>query len=137
MGAYPASYYAATATALDEFPVAMGDITCDIAIIGAGYSGLSAALNLSREGFDVVVLNAHRVGWGASGRNGGQISGDQNLDQVELEKLVGKSDARKLWTVAQDSLAYIHSLAHDFGIDYEFQPGIIHADHKRRFPFIV
>ena len=132
LGQYPATYYAATAKPCDEFAPVSGAVSCDVAIIGAGLSGLSAALQLSSLGFDVALLDAHRVGWGASGRNGGQISGDQRLEQDELEKLVGKEDARKLWDIAQDSLAYIHELAEQYDIDYEFQPGIIHADHKKR-----
>ncbi|MEP1229048.1 MAG: FAD-binding oxidoreductase [Litorimonas sp.] len=132
LGHYPPTYYAATAKALDLFEPVTGEVSCDVAIVGAGLSGLSAALQLSKRGHNVALLDAHRVGWGASGRNGGQISGDQRLEQKELEKLVGKEDARKLWKVAQDSLAYIHTLAREHNIDYEFQPGIIHADHKKR-----
>lgn len=132
LGHYPSTYYAATAKPLDPFPPVSGDVVCDVAIIGAGLSGLSAALQLSKLGFNVALLDAHRVGWGASGRNGGQISGDQRLEQDELEKLVGKEDARKLWMIAQDSLAYIHMLADQHKIDYEFAPGIIHADHRAR-----
>ena len=132
LGQYPATYYAATAKPLDAFPPVSGEVNCDVAIIGAGLSGLSAALQLSKLGFSVALLDAHRLGWGASGRNGGQISGDQRLEQEELEKLVGKEDARKLWTIAQDSLSFIHELAKKYAIDYEFQPGIIHADHKKR-----
>ena len=132
LGQYPKTYYAATAKPLNEFEPVSGEVSCDVAIIGAGLSGLSAALQLSNLGYDVALLDAHRVGWGASGRNGGQISGDQRLEQKELEKLVGKEDARKLWAIAQDSLAYIHRLAEQHDIDYEFQPGIIYADHKKR-----
>ena len=56
---------------------------------GAGYTGLSAALHLAERGFDVVLLEAHRVGFGASGRNGGQLGSGQRMDQDGLEKLVG------------------------------------------------
>ncbi len=132
-GEYPASYYAATASALERFPELSGEHSCDVAIIGGGFSGLSAALTLAEKGFDVALLDAHRVGWGASGRNGGQIDGSQRQGQEELEDLVGREDARKLWDIAQRSLACIHDLAKKHNIDYEFQAGSVHADHRRRF----
>src|SRR5690606_38223940 len=72
-GEYPASWYAATAAPLDRFEPLKGATRADVCVIGAGYTGLSAALHLAQRGFDVVVLEAHRVGFGASGRNGGQV----------------------------------------------------------------
>ena len=72
-GVYPQSWYAASATMLPEFPPLDGDRKHDVCVIGGGYSGLSCALHLAENGYDVVLLDAHRVGWGASGRNGGQL----------------------------------------------------------------
>ena len=72
-GQYPASYYLATADLLPPFPPLAGDVTCDVCVVGAGYTGLSAALHLVQRGYDVVLIDAQRVGWGASGRNGGQV----------------------------------------------------------------
>jgi gamma-glutamylputrescine oxidase len=67
-GEFPNSYYAATATRLEPFPEAEGEISCDVVVIGGGYTGLSAALHLAEAGMNVAVLEAHRMGFGASGR---------------------------------------------------------------------
>ena len=73
-GAYPNSYYADAAETLARFPAAKGDLACDVCVVGAGFTGLSAAYHLAERGYDVIVLEAQRVGFGASGRNGGQVS---------------------------------------------------------------
>ena len=73
-GAYPPSWYAATAEPLAPFAALSGETRADVCIVGAGYTGLSAALHLAEAGLDVVLLEAHRVGFGASGRNNGSIS---------------------------------------------------------------
>ena len=67
------SYYAATAKPVHERPQIKGEETCDVAIIGAGFTGMSAALELAERGYNVIVIEGERVGWGASGRNGGQL----------------------------------------------------------------
>jgi len=67
------SYYTATAHPAPDHPKLEGDLRTDVVVIGAGYTGISAALELAQRGYEVVVLEAHRVGWGASGRNGGQV----------------------------------------------------------------
>ena len=72
-GAFPNSWYAATADIGPERPALDGDIDCDVAIVGAGYTGLSTALHAAEHGLNVVVIDAHRVGFGASGRNGAQV----------------------------------------------------------------
>ena len=70
-GIYPESWYAADATALPSFAPLRGETRADVCIVGGGYTGLSAALHLRELGYDVALLEAHRVGFGASGRNGG------------------------------------------------------------------
>ena len=76
-GAYPESYYAATATQLPPFPVLKGAHKADLCVIGGGYTGLSAALHAAQAGLSVILLEAQRVGFGASGRNGGQLGSGQ------------------------------------------------------------
>jgi gamma-glutamylputrescine oxidase len=132
-GAYPGSYYAATAAALAPFPEAEGEIACDVAIIGGGFTGLSAALHLAEAGLDVVVLEAHRVGFGASGRNGGQVHPGQRVDQDDLEKMVGPEMARRLWEIAVESVDLTIDLAVRHAPDAGYVPGLIHADHRPRF----
>ena len=70
---YPQSYYAASANAVPPRPMLQGDVETDVCVIGAGYTGLSSALFLLENGFRVTVLEAAKVGFGASGRNGGQF----------------------------------------------------------------
>ena len=133
VGAYPASWYAATAKAPAEQPQAKGDLACDVCVVGAGFTGLSAALHLAERGYDVILLDAHRVGFGASGRNGGQVSGTQRLDQDELEKMVGLEAARALWGIGQESVAVLRGLVDKHRIDARWVSGVIHADHRARF----
>ena len=92
-GAYPDSWYAATATPLPAFPALKGEARADVCVIGGGYTGLSAALHLAEAGRRVILLEAQRVGFGASGRNGGQLGSGQRQDQEVLEKMLGRDDA--------------------------------------------
>ncbi|MFT4784076.1 MAG: gamma-glutamylputrescine oxidase [Paracoccaceae bacterium] len=131
-GCYPASYYAATATPLAAFAPASGDISCDVCVIGGGYTGLSCALHLAQAGYDVVLLEAQRVGFGASGRNGGQVGTGQRLDQEDLEPLVGQQQAHRLWDMSLESVALVKDLIAQHRIDAEWTDGIIHAAHRAR-----
>ena len=131
-GAYPPSYYAATATQLDPFPTAKGALKADVVIIGAGFTGLSAALHLAKAGQDVILLDAQRIGFGASGRNGGQIASGQRADQDEIEHLMGIDDARKLWDIAQQANQLVRDLSADMP-DCGVKDGIIHACHRKRY----
>jgi gamma-glutamylputrescine oxidase len=132
-GEYPRSWYAATAEAPGPFPAAIGDLTCDVCVVGAGFTGVSAALHLAERGYDVVLLDAHRVGWGASGRNGGQVGTGQRLEQDDLESLVGKDRARALWDLALESVGTTKALAAEHAPEAGFAPGIIHACHRARY----
>lgn len=132
-GRYPASYYAATANTLAAFPAQQGDEQADVCIIGGGFTGLSAALHLAQAGYRVILLEAHKVGWGASGRNGGQLSTGQRLDQDELEKAHGADIARQLWDLSLESVQLCRELIAEHQIECDLQSGIIHADHRRRY----
>ncbi|MCK8463028.1 FAD-binding oxidoreductase [Aliiroseovarius sp. S1339] len=132
-GNYPQSWYSATADAPGPYPAAEGDLSCDVCVIGGGFTGLSAALHLAERGYDVVLLEAHRVGFGASGRNGGQVGTGQRLEQDELEEMVGKDDARKLWDMALESVQLVRDLVAAHAPDANFVDGILHADHRARF----
>ena len=80
-GEYPNSWYAETAIPMERFPALEGEVKADVCIVGGGYTGLSAALHLAEAGMSVVLLEAQRVGFGASGRNGGQLGSGQRMDQ--------------------------------------------------------
>jgi gamma-glutamylputrescine oxidase len=133
IGEYPKSYYAATATGPAPFPSANGTLSCDVCVIGGGFTGLSTALHLAEKGYDVILVEAHRVGFGASGRNGGQVGTGQRIGQDALEKMVGNGPARALWGMGQDAVAMVRSLIKKHGMDCGFADGIIHADHRARY----
>ncbi len=134
-GEYPPSYYAATATPPAPRPALQGAVRADVCIIGAGYTGLSAALHLAERGYSVIVLEAHRVGFGASGRNGGQVSPGQRIEQDAIEGMVGQDDARKLWDIGLESRDLVRDLIARYDMDCPFKPGVIHADwHARDVP---
>lgn len=126
-GQYPASYYAATAAPLAPFAPLQGEVRADVGIVGGGYTGLSAALHLAQRGYSVVLLEAHRVGFGASGRNGGQVGSGQRQNQVWLEKTVGREHAHRLWDLAQEAKALVKSLIRDHAMPVTFHPGVAHA----------
>jgi len=129
-GEYPASYYAATAHDLERFPSLKGDETCDICVIGGGYTGLSTALYLTEAGYDVILLEAQRVGFGASGRNGGQVGSGQRVQQGDLEQMVGKTHARQLWEMGEESKAIVQELIAKHNIECGYKPGIMHTELK-------
>ncbi|MFP7571279.1 NAD(P)/FAD-dependent oxidoreductase [Marivita sp. S2033] len=123
-GTYPQSWYAATTEPLAPFAPLEGATTADVCVIGAGYTGLSAALHLAEMGADVVLLEAHRVGFGASGRNGGQLGSGQRQDQIALEKMLGSTSARRLWDLGEDAKALVRELIARHGIDCYLQDGL-------------
>ncbi len=129
-GVHPASWYADTATPLAPFPALEGEITADVAVVGGGYTGLSAALHLAEAGFDVALLEANRVGWGASGRNGGQVGPGQRQDQDWLEKAAGVAAARAFWELAEEAGKLVRGLIARHAIACDLRPGIVYAAHK-------
>jgi gamma-glutamylputrescine oxidase len=125
--AYPASYYAASAHAAPERPALVGDVEADVAIIGAGYSGLSAGIELADKGYRVVTLEAARVGWGASGRNGGQIVNGLNAGLDRIEANYGRGTADFVGTMLQEGGRLIRERITRFGIDCDLKEGNIFA----------
>ncbi|MHA6262695.1 NAD(P)/FAD-dependent oxidoreductase [Arenibacterium sp. CAU 1754] len=126
-GEYPPSWYAATAEPLPPFPELRGEVQADVCVIGAGYTGLSAALHLAEAGMDVVLVDAHRVGFGASGRNGGQLGSGQRMEQDALEALMGEPEAAKLWDMAEDAKALVKDLIARHDIPCDLKPGVAHT----------
>jgi gamma-glutamylputrescine oxidase len=128
-GAYPESWYAATVEAPPERPALSGETRADVCVVGAGYTGLSAALHLAERGLDVVVLEASRAGFGASGRNGGQLGSGQRVGQRDLERLMGREAARQLWDLGEDAKALVRDLVAEHGIDCHLRPGVAHLGY--------
>lgn len=126
-GAYPPSYYAATANPFPSCPPLDGDKRADVCIIGAGFTGLSAALSLAGRGLSVIVLEAQRIAWGASGRNGGQLGSGQRVDQTALEAMLGTDHARALWHLAEEAKATVRDYISTHDIACDLHDGLIHA----------
>ena len=131
-GEHAPSWYNATCP-IEPRATLTTNTTMDVCVIGAGFTGLSSALHLAENGHSVAVLDAHRVGWGASGRNGGQLGSGFNQDQIELTSLLGEERARQLWKTAEDAKALVHARCKQYGIDIDYVPGIVAAMHKKRF----
>ena len=103
----------------------------DVAVIGAGYTGLAAARQLARVGASVVVFERKRVGWGASSRNGGQVLPGLKLDPATLVARVGQSRARQLFDISLESLASLEALIAGEAIECEYErTGHIQAASK-------
>jgi gamma-glutamylputrescine oxidase len=130
---YPPSYYAATRATGPRAPALDGDTQADVCIVGGGYTGLSAALRLAEHGQKAILLEAGPLGWGASGRNGGQVHVGMRREQAWLEKRVGRDYAAHLWRIAIDGRDHLDALMRDHKIDCDYRPGHLHADHKARY----
>ena len=128
---YYESYYSATRNRDLRFPKLKGDTRADVCVIGGGYTGLSSAIHLAERGYSVALLEAERAGWGASGRNGGQCSIGQRQTQDELEELVGREEARRLWALGLESVATVRELIDRFGIECDLKRGCLQAAWKR------
>lgn len=127
---YVDSYYAASAVGLIKRPAAEGTLEADVCVIGGGFTGVSAALHLAERGYDVVLLEAERVGWGASGRNGGHVGVGQRKDQQALEALVGEDIARICWDLSLEAVDLVKERIARHAIDCDLKAGILHVAAK-------
>jgi len=119
------SYYSASAKRETEFAALQGDVTCDVIVVGAGLAGLSTAIELADRGFKVVVLEAQQVGWGASGRNGGQAIHGLACEQTTIEGQLGLEASRSIWNMTLESLDIIKQRCQRFQIDCDWQDGFL------------
>jgi gamma-glutamylputrescine oxidase len=124
------SYYRATAHATPDRPTLTGDVTADVAILGAGYTGLSAALELARAGLSVVVVEAETVGFGASGRNGGQVCTGFTKSFEEMTRAVGAEAARTVWDLGMEAPKLVGDRIREHGIDCDLKWGYMHAAER-------
>ncbi|WP_024767239.1 FAD-dependent oxidoreductase, partial [Pseudomonas nitroreducens] len=117
--ALPPSLWAATANAGPATPALAEDKQVDVAIVGAGYTGLVTALHLARNGVRVCVLDAGEPGWGASGRNGGQVIPGLKHDPDDLRRMFGGDKAERLIEVAGGAADEVFALIRRYDIDCE------------------
>jgi gamma-glutamylputrescine oxidase len=129
-GEFPDSWYAASADIPPERPDLRGAQKADVCVVGAGYTGLTAALRLAEKGFRVIVLDAHRAGFGASGRNGGQVGSGYNQSQPWLAKRLGDGPARALWDLAEAAKTDLRSLLAAHAPEANYLPGVVHGAYS-------
>ncbi|MCK1641777.1 FAD-binding oxidoreductase [Bradyrhizobium sp. 157] len=111
-----ASLWADTAESLPAFPKLAGEVKADVVIIGAGYTGLSAAHHIAKSGLSPVVLEANHPGWGASGRNGGVITAKFRLSFRDIDATHGRAMARRMYEIAHESVEMVDELVSELGI---------------------
>jgi gamma-glutamylputrescine oxidase len=126
-GVHAPSWYAATAHPFPDQPPLTGEVRADVCVVGGGYAGLSAALHLAQAGLSVRLVEAHRVGWGASGRNGGQLSYGPRADITDYERAVGRDDAAKVWAISTQATDLVKRLIADHAIACDLTPGHLEA----------
>lgn len=126
------SWYSRSATPAPARPALAGDVRADVAILGAGLAGLSAALELASAGLKVVVLEARRVGWGASGRNGGQVIFGYGCDQAKIAAMVGREASKALFDWSVEGVGLVKRRIADHGIDAHWRDGHAHVAIKPR-----
>lgn len=127
MQEHVASYYAATANPFAPCPALNGPVRCDVCIIGGGFTGLSSALHLVETGYDVVLLEAARIGWGASGRNGGQVVNSYSRDIDVIEARYGADTAAMLGSMMFEGAEIIRRRIDQYAIACDYRPGGIFA----------
>lgn len=126
------SYYQATRRVPFTAPALDRDVEADIAIVGGGISGISAALNLAEAGLKVVLLEARTIGWGASGRNGGQVLPGLSAPMHRVTKLVGPTQARRVWDMSVEGRDILYARIEKHEIPCDPWQGYLHAALKPR-----
>jgi gamma-glutamylputrescine oxidase len=127
------SYYEASARRDPVGEPLLGHSSADVLVVGAGYAGLSAAIELAKRGYQVVVLEADRVCSGASGRNGGQAIAGYASGQEPFEQQLGKADARRAWDMSMESMELIDQRIAEFQIECDYVSGYLYvADSERK-----
>ena len=127
------SWYEATVGERPRYAALEGDTRADVAIVGGGFTGLSAAAHLAKAGVDVVLIEAHRFGDGASGRNGGQMGTGQRAPLDELEEALGWTRAKALFDLAEEAKQHLLDFAETNAIEIDYMPGQLSVAHKKRY----
>jgi gamma-glutamylputrescine oxidase len=126
------SWYWAAQPTPSVRPALEGTADCDVGVVGGGIAGLSAALHLAGRGYSVRLLEAERIGWGASGRSGAQAIFGVAAGQDKLDALIGKADARRVWDMSVEALALMRDLIARHAIECDYVAGQMHVAIKPR-----
>lgn len=133
LGVIENSYYEASVSRPPPFAPLAGTTRADVCVVGGGYAGVSAALELAGRGYSVVLLEAQRIGWGASGRNGGQvIVGFGSEGEEAIERQLDRADAKRAWDISVEGLTLLRERIARYGIDCEFRAGYLSLSVKER-----
>ncbi|WP_439878608.1 NAD(P)/FAD-dependent oxidoreductase [Pseudomonas prosekii] len=117
------SYYAATAKAMAPYPSLASDLEADVCVIGGGFTGVNTAIELAQRGLSVILLEARRIGWGASGRNGGQLIRGIGHDVSGFARYVGEEGVRYMERAGVESVALVGNRIEQHGIDCDLRWG--------------
>lgn len=123
MNKHTDSFYAHSVPNMPEYPQLQNDIECDVCVVGAGFSGLSSALHLAEKGFKVVVLESAKVGFGATGRNGGQIVNSYSRDVDVIESRYDQNQAKALCDMIFEGGDIIRGLIDKYDINCDYKQG--------------
>ncbi len=127
-----ASYYLASANPSPVRPPLEGERRADVCVVGGGFAGVSVALNLAERGYQVILLEANRIGWGASGRNGGQICTAYASGMSPIRDWLGPEDARRLFDLAEESKAVLRARVARHAIACDLKWGYFHGANRSR-----
>ncbi len=126
------SYYAASANWATDYPRLEVDLNCDVVVVGGGFSGVNTALELAERGFDVILLEANRISWGATGRNGGQIIGGIGHDPERFIKKIGEAGVNAIYQMGVEARDIIRERVATYGIDCDLKWGYCDVALKPR-----
>ncbi|WP_163833180.1 NAD(P)/FAD-dependent oxidoreductase [Spartinivicinus ruber] len=129
---YPQSYYAATANQHSNYPRLAGNKTVDICIVGGGFTGVAAALELAERNYQVCLLEAHKIGWGASGRNGGQLIRGIGHGTEPFRPIIGQAGIDAIWQMGTEGVEIIKQRVSKYQIDCDLKWGYFDAATKPR-----
>jgi len=127
------SYYSASINEESNYPTLKDDQSCDIAIIGGGFTGVATALELAEKGFSVSLIEANKIGWGATGRNGGQVTGSLSGDQAmlkQLRKTIGAVAEDFVWNLRWRGHEIIKKRVAKYGIECDLKFGHLQTAYK-------
>ncbi|MDG9930745.1 MULTISPECIES: FAD-binding oxidoreductase [unclassified Pseudomonas] len=127
---HAASYYAATVNRQLAYPLLAGEQVADVCIVGGGFSGLNTAIELARKGFSVALLEAHQVGWGASGRNGGQLIRGVGHGVEQFEPVIGQDGVRTIKLMGLEAVEIVRQRVEEFAIDCDLTWGYCDLANK-------
>ena len=126
------SYYAASGSWQTDYPELEGELSVDVVIIGGGFSGVSTAVELCEKGYKVALVEANRISWGASGRNGGQLIGGMGHNPDSFIRTIGRDGVEAIYQMGDEGVDIVKERIEKYGIDCDLKWGYCEAGLKPR-----